>query len=328
MVKHTSVFELSALLSSLFLLAVCACGEDEGCWDVKFFDEYAVFDDVHVSPEGSVFVVGDTGPALIKNGETWESMDSAWGDGIWACSDERVFMTNWGVVYTYDGDGWSELLRTGNKFKDIWAVSETDVFIVGYEQHTLPGPSWARIFHYDGEQWEEMENEFETFLHGVWGSSASDMFAVGSEERDNHGSEGTILHYDGVSWSLMKGELEHGLNSVWGASHDDVFAVGDGGLILHYDGNEWSQMQSGALGRLMDVWGASSSEVYVVGQKILYYDGETWMDVRGDLYYRIGIYSVWGTSPTDVYAVGGKSEDPDLNGVILQWVCEEPGVVR
>jgi hypothetical protein len=32
-------------------------------------------------------------------------------------------------------------------------------------------------------------------LHGVWGSSGSDVFAVGWD--------GTIVHYDGSSWSSM-----------------------------------------------------------------------------------------------------------------------------
>jgi hypothetical protein len=62
-------------------------------------------------------------------------------------------------------------------------------------------------------------------LDGVWGSSGSDVFAVGED--------GTILHYDGSSWSSMSSGTGEWLYGVWGSSGSDVFAVGDSGTILH-----------------------------------------------------------------------------------------------
>jgi hypothetical protein len=70
-------------------------------------------------------------------------------------------------------------------------------------------------------------------LNAVWGSSGSDVFAVGDDGT-------TILHYDGSSWSSME---KMGtwpakyLDAVWGSSGSDVFAVGKNGTILHYDGD-------------------------------------------------------------------------------------------
>jgi len=63
-------------------------------------------------------------------------------------------------------------------------------------------------------------------LNDVWGSSANDIFAVGSG--------GTILHYNGSNWSAMTSGTIQGLNAVWGSSANDIFAVGSGGTILHY----------------------------------------------------------------------------------------------
>ena len=60
-------------------------------------------------------------------------------------------------------------------------------------------------------------------LTGVWGSRATDVFAVG------HG--GTILHYDGVSW-IAQASTAQFLNGVWGSDSTHVFAVGDAGLVL------------------------------------------------------------------------------------------------
>ena len=44
-------------------------------------------------------------------------------------------------------------------------------------------------FHYDGNAWTEMDSGTEVVLQNVRGSSATDVFALGSS--------GTILHYGG-----------------------------------------------------------------------------------------------------------------------------------
>jgi len=73
--------------------------------------------------------------------------------------------------------------------------------------------------------WTEMESGTTEHLKGIWGSSATDVFAVGKD--------GIILHYDGSNWSdISSGK---GLWDVWGSSNTDVFAVGEYGTILHYD---------------------------------------------------------------------------------------------
>jgi hypothetical protein len=73
-------------------------------------------------------------------------------------------------------------------------------------------------------------------LWGVWGSSGTDVFTVGSS--------GTILHYDGIAWSLMSAGTTKALSSVWGSSGNDVFAFGNSGLVLHFDGSSWSEVRA------------------------------------------------------------------------------------
>ena len=58
-----------------------------------------------------------------------------------------------------------------------------------------------------------------SLLFGIWGSSATDVFAVGRR--------GTILHYNGSNWSPMTSGTTTDLVDVWGSSSNDVFAVGD-----------------------------------------------------------------------------------------------------
>ncbi len=141
-------------------------------------------------------------------------------------------------------------------------------------------------------------------LYGVWGTSNSNMFAVGARN--------TIFHYDGNSWSTMDNGTQYTgtLFDVWGNSGSDVFAVGAGGIILHYDGSSWSQMNSGTTYQLWGVWGSSSSNVFAVGHRgtILHYDGSSWSTMSGGSSY---IYDVWGSSGTDVFAGGVNTNTTD-----------------
>jgi len=65
----------------------------------------------------------------------------------------------------------------------------------------------------------------------VWGSSPTDIWAVGDEA--------TIVHYDGTSWSLSTVALAPGIvpdfRGVWGSGADDVWAVG-GDVIVRLAG--------------------------------------------------------------------------------------------
>jgi len=136
-------------------------------------------------------------------------------------------------------------------------------------------------------------------IRGVWGSSASDVFAVGNG--------GTILHYDGNEWSPMVSGTSANLLYVWGTSPSDVFVTGASGTILHYDGTNWNSMSSGTTVGLWSIWGDSSSNVYIVGDagSVLLYDGSVWTSIVSgtNTYFR----GIWGSSASDIIAVGHSS---------------------
>jgi len=144
--------------------------------------------------------------------------------------------------------------------------------------------------------WPAMASGSTAYLYGLWGSAATDVFAVGDA--------GAILHYDGSSWSPMTSATTWALNGVWGSSSSDVFAVGDAGAILHYDGSSWSPMKSPTSESLNGVWASSSSEAFVVGNigAILRYDGSAWSATATKL--TTNMYSVFGNSASQVIAVG------------------------
>ena len=60
-------------------------------------------------------------------------------------------------------------------------------------------------------------------LSDVWGTSSTDVYAVGYDA--------TILHYDGNVWSPLTGGAGH-LYAVWSTPSSDAYAVGEAGAIL------------------------------------------------------------------------------------------------
>jgi hypothetical protein len=163
---------------------------------------------------------------------------------------------------------------------------------------------YGTILHYDGTEWSPMTSGIDKYLGGVWGTSSSDVYAV-EHLWDGANWNGTILHYDGSSWSAMTGEMTwRPISAVWGTSSSDLYAVGGGGTILHYDGTDWSPMTSGTDKYLMGVWGTSSTYVYAVGG-----DG-TILHYDGASWSvttsgtSVSLFAVWGTSSGEVYAVG------------------------
>ncbi len=163
-----------------------------------------------------------------------------------------------------------------------------------------------------GADWAAMPSGTTQHLTAIWGSSASDVFAVGTQ--------GTIQHFDGLTWSSMASGTTADLWAIWGSSANDVFAIGNGGTILHFDGSMWSAIPSGTTGPLTAIWGSSASDVFAVGffhTILLHFDGSTWlpmtMIVDGTRLPSNTIFgSIWGTSSSNVF-VAGFYQDIDQN---------------
>ncbi|MCH7878574.1 MAG: thrombospondin type 3 repeat-containing protein [candidate division Zixibacteria bacterium] len=150
------------------------------------------------------------------------------------------------------------------------------------------------IVHYNGMNWSAMASGTTENLEGVGGSAAGDVFALGDA--------GVILHYDGANWSSMASPTGLDLHEVWANSASDVFAVGDSGTILHYNGAVWSEMNSGTSVGLHDVWGSAGNDVFVVGcgGAIFHYDGILWSEMATPSPRTL--FAVWGNSANDIFA--------------------------
>ncbi len=153
--------------------------------------------------------------------------------------------------------------------------------------------------------WTPLDAGTTRLLHGVWGWTSDNVFAVGDG--------GTIRHYDGNpagTWDPQSSGTEYNLRGVWGISEDAVYAVGEGGIVLGTTngGDIWSLMTSGTP-PLNAIWGSSATDIFAVGDSgtIIHYNGSTWSLMTSNT--QVKLLGVFGTSGSDVYAVGNSHWD-------------------
>jgi hypothetical protein len=128
--------------------------------------------------------------------------------------------------------------------------------------------------------WAPMESGTEAGLSAVWGSSATDVFAVGEA--------GTIVHFDGTAWSAMQSGTTDDLEDVFGFGPNDVYAAGgnwhtdhDTGFVLHFDGIAWSEVLNvPADESVRALWGSAPDDLYAFGEDgeivAYHFDGAQW----------------------------------------------------
>jgi len=154
----------------------------------------------------------------------------------------------------------------------------------------------GKIIRYDGNTWTEIQN-LASELRGVYVHSETCVFVVG------YG--GKIFRYNGTQWDTMNSNITDNLRDVWGSSETDVFAVGDSGTILRYDGTGWTAtISSDEKPYLWGVWGSSGDNVFAVGNDgaVFRYNGIAWSETASSVSKHLK--AIWGSSKTDIFAVG------------------------
>ncbi len=168
-----------------------------------------------------------------------------------------------------------------------------------------------------------------TYLMKMWGSSPTDVWAVGSGSNYNE----EIWHYDGKEWKTDG--VWRGIHPwcIYGFAKDDVWIAGSDGEIWHYDGNDWSRSLSYhkelnfKYERIyfMDIWGDRPNNVYAVGFAdsidasvgdvrfgiMMHYNGAKWS--RVNIEFTKGILNgiKKGNSIRDKYFIHNLIQFPD-----------------
>jgi hypothetical protein len=258
-----------------------------------------------------------------------------WND-VWSTSPRDYFVvgepdsSNVSVLH-YDGTTWiRQLVEPGLGWQAVWGSAPNDVYAVG-RHLDRPAPA---IAHYDGNAWTEsaiptIDPGPDTLImyRSVWGSSATDVYAVGTA----YGSAqfAFIGHYDGQQWSRVSfpGQGVEFLD-VWGTSSANIYAVGgiqdpkggeDQGIIFHFDGTSWSEVfhtpQIEHQIHLKAAWGTGPADIFVVGDrgKAYHFDGTTWTP-QTTSFFR-ALHEVWGASGSDVFSVASHGVIFHFDGV-------------
>jgi len=247
-----------------------------------------------------------------------------------------VVTTGGGRVYpnstTTDAQGQASATWTLGTATGIQSITATAQGVAGSPaSFTATARDAVVIQRYDGTRWQPElsdSNGALPSLSSVWGSSASDVFAVGSSC-----GGGLIIRYDGNGWTNPSpgcgGFVGYSsYSSIWGTSATDVFAVGTNWLppsslnfVIHYDGQQWSPTFRRACSfcaRLVAVWSTSAADAYVVGDSgiILHYDGTSWqLQATGTTH---PLDAIWGSSATDIFAVGAAGTILHFDGTVWQ----------
>jgi len=330
-------------------VAQTATESESGEWDYVQIDPYCDIQHVFALSENDIYAGGYktdgtyNGCLYHNDGIDWEAVDV---DGlgpvfdIWGSAGDDIYVVGLGFGsgrYHYDGTNWTKISSATGR--SIWGFSRNDVFIGAHDITRFQGSTWQTMLLPAGVNF--------TFIEGIWGTSAADVYAVGDGD--------TILYYDGNpagQWEHFdKQGLEEGsyaLYGIWGSSDQDIFVTAFGtvggnqrNLILHYDGSMWTtfvtSISTNDFNRLLEIWGTGPDDVYTASYNgdILHYDGTAWSvinspshivsqpAVSGDnqlsstaaLPDQININSVSGTSAESIYFAGD-------DGIVIHYTTD------
>ncbi len=183
----------------------------------------------------------------------------------------------------------------------------------------------GKIIRYNGSTWSSMTSPTAIRLRDMWGSSSSNVFAVGES--------GVILRYNGSSWSTMISPTTLTLQGVWGSASNNVFAVGgpsassggDRGVILKYNGSSWTTIWNDpSILRFHDAWGSSGNDVYAVGEAgaIVHTTngGTSWSLMSNPvLGSTVVLRDIWGNAANNIFAVGDGDNLTDFGTTIIHY---------
>ena len=185
----------------------------------------------------SLYMVGNGGRILRRVGAgPFEVMESGtetplWGVWVspsglaWAVGGDPLSVETNPIILHYDGVAWRtetmwETDRSFRSFFKVWGTADDHVLVVGSDGVALI---------YDGSTWTQIPTASSRDFISLWGSSATDIVAVGGR------SNGTVGRWDGTDWTTEILAGEPGLNGVWVDQDGRAWLAGERGRILRLE---------------------------------------------------------------------------------------------
>ncbi|NOZ01881.1 MAG: hypothetical protein GXP54_08340 [Deltaproteobacteria bacterium] len=154
------------------------------------------------------------------------------------------------------------------------------------------------MFRLDGSTWSVVKTGVKLDVFGMWGTSGSDLFAVGQD--------GAVLYFDGFGFTQqpVSGVTET-LRAVGGSGPTDAWAVGDKGTVLHFSQTGWERVDVAVAANkaLKGVACNAADDCFAVAWGFaMHWDGIEWSAVPGVPGKELD--AVVGTGPGTAIAVG------------------------
>jgi hypothetical protein len=183
---------------------------------------------------------------------------------------------------------WQNPLPQGLRLADVFALSSSDVWAVGY---------YGTVLHYDGSDWRRVDSGTKGHLVTVFAVSHDDVYV---------GGELGLIHWNGHAFAPVAGAPTDWVNALWANGPNDLWVSGQSGSsIQRYRGPgagfELTPVNA-SFGEAWDLLGFASDDVWAAGDSGYFFhrQGGTWTAPAGDI-TGLGLYSVWGTSSSDLW---------------------------
>ncbi|MBN2191317.1 MAG: hypothetical protein JW751_00750 [Polyangiaceae bacterium] len=217
-------------------------------------------------------------------------------NGVWVTPT-----TSW--VAAQDGlvgrNGSAETTPSTSSLGGIHGAGDGDAVRVWTFEDTSAGRVLERV----GETWRFAATPRRRDLSGVWATSESEAWFVGTS---------ALIHYDAGRYSDVDGLPLWWLHGFSALSENDVWAAA-GDFVAHWDGGDWTE-QFAAPRVVRAVYAADSTHVYAGTELSGYgefyrFDGRDWTEVWSSGYW--GILAIQGFGPNDVWFAGDGSSAVD-----------------
>lgn len=174
--------------------------------------------------------------------------------------------------------------------------------------------------------WQLVHESLPGALLSVWGTSPSDVWAVGTDASDGKGP--TVLHFDGAAWTQLETGEVGDLWWVFGFDAGPVYLGGAGGMILRYEDGAFTRMTTPGRGVVFGLWGAAPNDMWAVGGEAggaqgafaWRLAGDTWSaapEFPTELAATSSLWKVYGQGSDDVWMVGTGGRTLHWDGTTL-----------
>lgn len=213
---------------------------------------------IHGTSSTQAVAVGLDGTALHYDGTGWVARPTGttqplWG--IWCASGTAAWAVGGdastaAVLLRWDGVAWAAqppyahtLAQGVRAYYAVWGPAATDVYLAG---------QGGALLHFDGAAWSERAAGLSEDLLGLWGTTATEVCAVGGRA-----DPGRLAEFDGAAWGNARTVPgAQGLRGVWCDPTSPTYVCGGAGYTATVGSpGAAAAMDSPVTDRsLLDIW--------------------------------------------------------------------------